>query len=63
MENRSEIENQKEMDDEEDSMWMDDDDEDDQPEYYYCQSCNKSWTKNPGSNPCWDGGCSIDGVY
>lgn len=28
------------------------DEEDDEPEYYHCQSCNKTWTKNPGSNPC-----------
>jgi len=41
----------------------DDDNDHEEPEYWYCQSCEKTFLTYPGSNPCWDGGCSIDGVY
>lgn len=60
MATESEIKNQQDMDDEEDSMWQDD--EDCEPEYYHCQSCGKTFLEYPGSNPYWDGSCSIDGI-
>lgn len=48
------------MDDDADEYYEEDDEM--EPEYWHCTTCRKTFLKDPCSNPCWDGGCSIEEV-